>query len=265
MIKAFRLCYILFPLIASAENLTPDPKVLTFTTVDFYEHQDSNKLQGVNLLREALANLGYHLRIQPAPPERSLRMVDAGVADGELLRLRDMTPHFKNLVLVNTPLQTTSMMLVTSANSAPNSGRWSEFHAQRFITVKDIFVSELLPRRFHNLENVEVENYHQALRMLQAGRADLILLPEAYFPIIEQMKGVQWPEKFSVLTPVLFDLTGFIHLHKRHAQLAKKLEHEIRALAGNFCAHSMNDHTCTQPSLDTVNYYAEHFPKSARQ
>lgn len=235
---------------------TPE-KTLTFTTVNFYQHQNLDQLEGVQHLRTALANLGYQLKIQSAPPERSLRMVDEGVVDGELLRLRDMTPYFDNLVLIKTPLQTSAMVLATSKAAALGGNTWANFHAQRFITVKGIFLSELLPRRFHKLPNVEVESYPQALKMLQAGRADLILLPEAYFPVIEQMPGVAWPENFTILKPVLFEMTGFVHLHKRHTALATVLEQELkRVMAETACTQRTQPQACTSDANQAHNHLA---------
>ncbi|UTA47701.1 hypothetical protein L1F30_16285 [Simiduia sp. 21SJ11W-1] len=205
-------------------------KTLTLSTVQVHENQDLNQHAGIGLLRQALANLGYSLRIVSAPSERSLRLASAGQVDGELLRIRDMTFEYPQLRLVNEAIVTSKVFLVTRKQSAPANRRWRQLDAQQLITVQDVYVSELMPSKFRQLPLLNAPNYRTALKMLSAHRGDALLIPELYLPLVEAIPEIGWRENFVLLRPAVFELSGFVHLHFRHHQLVLPLAEEIKRL-----------------------------------
>ncbi|RLA35801.1 MAG: hypothetical protein DRQ64_10550, partial [Gammaproteobacteria bacterium] len=82
-------------------------QTLTLVTGDmvpgFYHSSEQTGLVD-ELLRTALKRMGYGLRVLTVPTERSLKMVEVGIADGDLLRTAVIEKYFPSLLQVPEPL-----------------------------------------------------------------------------------------------------------------------------------------------------------------
>lgn len=97
-LKKYLVCFLL--LISSFSLTASDEPVLTLVSSDmvsgFYHSPEQTGLAD-ELLELALKRMGYRLRVLTVPTERSLKMAEAGLADGELLRTAAIEKYFPTL------------------------------------------------------------------------------------------------------------------------------------------------------------------------
>ncbi|MBV1927950.1 MAG: transporter substrate-binding domain-containing protein [Gammaproteobacteria bacterium] len=97
----YSICVLL--LISSFSVTAFDEPVLTLVTGDMvaglYHSTEQTGLVD-ELLELALKRMGYRLRVLTVPTERSLKMTESGLADGELLRTAAIEKYFPSLLQV---------------------------------------------------------------------------------------------------------------------------------------------------------------------
>lgn len=179
------------------------------------------------LLRDALAQLGYDLEIMHNPGLRSLAMANSGLVDGELVRIKDMRADYPNLLKVPEPLGRADLALFVATERAPASRRWTDFDATSVVALRGMVIMQYLPARFQELPQVRAQNYLQAMHLVIAGRADLAVLPASF---IQKPENAELVGKLLPLAPIVGQVEGFVHLHKRHAGLVQPLAEKMRQL-----------------------------------
>lgn len=176
------------------------------------------------ILLAAFQRLGVPITIGHLPAERSLMNADAGIDDGDFVRIAGLEKKYPNLVMVPEPLDA--------------------FHFVAFIrhlTLKTVDWSSLQPYRIgivrgwkileENLAGVReltmAKNQMQLFMLLKNGRIDAaIYAREEGWGLIRRF-GIS---DAAVLSPPLAVRPMHLYLHKKHAGLVAPLAAELRAM-----------------------------------
>lgn len=208
----------------AAQNQQPQlagSRQIVLSATDYPGKETYSQHPYTDLVRAALQRLGYSLRVTHAPGLRSLVMANNGVVDGELVRVKDLSDDYPNLIMVPEPLgNPSSLVLVTARDAAPADGHWTQMTAHTLVAIKGLVLMDYLPAQFAALPQMQAQNFRQAMQILIAGRADLALMPASLF---ERDDLAELAQELMPLQPVIAELQGYVHLHKRHAQLVQPL------------------------------------------
>lgn len=211
------------PLTASPQTsppLSPQRPLLTLSATNYLGNQTYTNHPVTQRVGLALDILGYDLQIMHNPGLRSLAMANSGVVDGELIRIRSAEDEYPNLIQVPVALMHAEVGLYTHHRHAVPGDSWKTFQPQRLASVKGMMLMEKLPAQFDNTPTISAQNYQQAVHQLIAGRADLTLLPVSY---VNQYLAPEESSQLVLLNPVLPQVSGYLHLHKRHRLLLEPL------------------------------------------
>lgn len=206
--------------------MTPFRLALT----DSIDRDAIKKTPAFVMLCTALQHLGYQIELVSTPTGRSLKMANDGLFDGELLRARDFSGEYQNLIFFDEAIAETDLKLLTQANHARTASTWNALTVNTVITVKGIFISELLPAQFASLPKVIAPNYKQAIKMLIAGRGELLIIPQLYIAPLQLNPTFDWDNNIQILKPSVLNVKAFLHFNKKHAQLIPALKSELQAL-----------------------------------
>ncbi|BFM17526.1 hypothetical protein R50073_37090 [Maricurvus nonylphenolicus] len=188
----------------------------------FFEEQPSAVGE---VVRVALAREGHELELLYLPRMRSLSQANRGVLDGDLARTIDVSSLAENLVKVPTPLCHTSYYLYAPVHST-TTNHWADFQNPKPVMLSDMLVAtELWPESLLSFEPLKLPDTSQALRAIEKGQANILLLPEGILEILTSNKPTI---QFIKLHPVIAHRDAFLWLHKRHAVLAEKLGQHIQ-------------------------------------
>jgi polar amino acid transport system substrate-binding protein len=173
---------------------------------------------------EAFRRIGYPACIEPMPCERSLRNADAGVTDGDLLRVAEaVLPKAPNLLAVPEEIY-----------ALPSSG---------FTTRADLQLrgfGDLLPLRVgYVLGWKRLEEQVRAAEVLRVrGPEELFALlvdKKADVVVYERVTGLELvkqlrPPGIRVIEPPLMVVSTHIVLNRRHQKLLEPLAAALRAM-----------------------------------
>lgn len=172
---------------------------------------------------DALGRLGYRLDYRPYPAKRSSVMSDTGSADGEIHRAAGYTLQHPEMVQV--AVSHFSFNFAAYATRPLDlKGGWQAFkdtplriEYRSGITRAEQQLLPLVPAGRLSAAN----NALVGLRKLQAGRNDVYIDVDA---LIEPLLAQDEFRQSGVRKVALIETADmYLHLHKRHAELAAKL------------------------------------------
>ncbi|MFM2068406.1 MAG: hypothetical protein RLZZ584_3315 [Pseudomonadota bacterium] len=210
---------------AQAPASAPDASPLTLTISTNNTPQD--RLALAELTREALRRIGAELRLVSLPSERSLQEADAGVVDGEGLRVAGLGTQYLNLVQVPERyigISFVAFARVTPGTPAPRLEQgWRSLqpYSVAHITGWKLFEASVSGTRAH----YKVDKPEQLFRMLDAGRVDLALYTRADGHALLRSMGLGGIREIE---PALKDVDMYLYLHRRHAALVPRLAQALR-------------------------------------
>lgn len=176
------------------------------------------------IVGEALKRLGYKLESVKLPAERALINANAGIDDGDLLRIDGLQKTYPNLIQVPEPVIDLEFVVFTKHITSPISN-WQSL--SRY-SVSIITGWKILERNItHAAELTKVKNVSQLFTMLQKDRVDAVVYSRWVglgYINQHQMEGVR------ILEPPLDRSSLYVYLHKKHQQLVPKLAAALRAL-----------------------------------
>ncbi len=176
------------------------------------------------LVGMALERLGYRLQTVHIPAERALIIANAGINDGEILRIGGLQDIYPNLIQVPEKLIDLEFVAFTRDPSLQVAS-WPDL-ANRPVAI--ITGWKILERNIPpGTELVTVKNIDQLFTLLLKGRTDVILYSRwsglAYIRK-NRLQGIR------IVEPPLERQGMYVYLHKRHRNLVPKLAEELRAL-----------------------------------
>jgi polar amino acid transport system substrate-binding protein len=172
---------------------------------------------------EAFRRAGVRLQLVKLPAERGLQNANAGVEDGDLVRIAGLEAHYPNLVRV--PEKLIDWEFTAFSRNAAIPARWEALQPMSLGYIRGWKIFEQNVARVPHA--VTVDDPAQLFRLLQLGRIEVALYARWQgLSLIrrEEMKGVY------ALDPPLARREMFIYLNKRHAALAPKLAKALRAI-----------------------------------
>ena len=186
-----------------------------FTTVDGKGFLDA-------VVGEAFRRAGVRLRLVKLPAERGLLNANAGIEDGDMVRIAGLEAHYPNLVRVPEKLLDWEF---TAFGKDALPAQWETLRARPvgYIRGWKIYERQLAgaPRV------VTAEDSAQLFRQLQHGRIEVALYARWQGLSLIRREGLQ---DVHVLEPTLATREMFIYLNKRHAALAPRLAEALRAI-----------------------------------
>ena len=217
------------PLSAAVSNTPSEPRpvrIITLSTPLIAKPLHDQGHPIVERLHKVYAALGYQLNIVFHPALRSLALANTGQVDGELSRSAAIEPQYPNLLRVDVAVSHIYPGIYTLASEPVKSWREnknSTFAASRGSTL----IMQAIPSQLQNAQLQLVSSSVQALKMLNAGRVDSILLIDqevaAYsllYPLLT--------EQLVRLEPALAPIPLYIYLHKNHRELLPALTAQLR-------------------------------------
>jgi polar amino acid transport system substrate-binding protein len=172
---------------------------------------------------EAFRRAGVELRLVRLPAERGLLNADAGIEDGDMVRIAGLDRQYPNLVRV--PEKLIDWEFTAFSRDATLPASWPAIRQRRVGHIKGWKIYE---RAMAGADYVTTtDDPEQLFRLLDLGRIDVALYERwlgAALAKRTNLKGV------VPLAPPLATREMFIYLHKRHAALVPKIAAALRAL-----------------------------------
>jgi len=173
---------------------------------------------------EAFRRVGVTACIEQLPCERSLLNADAGVTDGDILRIPSVvTAKYANLVVVPEVLYALPMSGFVSRPNIQARGL-DDLAKQR---VGYVLGWKILEEQVRAADILRVRGPGELFPLLPEGKADIVIYERAtglYLVKELGLKGIR------VLDPPLLVTPQHLMLHRRHQHLVEPLAAAIRAI-----------------------------------
>lgn len=173
---------------------------------------------------EALRRIDYRLESVRLPAERALINANAGIDDGDLLRISGLQKTYPNLIRVPEKIIDMEFVVFT---------KHKKFHVTGWRSLKPYSVAiitgwKILERNITGTaELTTVKNVDQLFTMLLKDRVDAVVYSRwVGLGYINQhhVRGVR------ILEPPLARRDMYVYLHKKHRHLVPKLAAALRAM-----------------------------------
>ena len=172
---------------------------------------------------EAFRRVGVELQLVKLPAERGLLNANAGIEDGDMVRIAGLDKKYPNLVRVPEKLIDWEFAAFSTDRSIP--ARWPAIRQRTVGLVKGWKIYEQAVAGATRVTTAD--DPQQLFRLLELGRIDVALY-ERWLgaALAKEMKL----DRVHALAPPLAVREMFIYLNKRHAPLVPKLAAALRAL-----------------------------------
>ena len=199
--------------------------VLVLNTA-FIDPLSSEKQTGFvdSIVSEALNQLGYELESVRLPAERALINANAGIDDGDLLRIGGLQKIYPNLIQVPEKIMDMEFVAFSRNASLPISG-WQSLKpwSVAIITGWKILEQNIT----ETAELTKVKNADLLFRLLLKNRTDII--------VYSRWIGLAYIKKhrlknIKILEPPLGRRSMYVYLHKKHRHLVPKLAASLRSM-----------------------------------
>ena len=189
------------------------------------------------LVGKALDQLGYKLRVEHLPAERSLLNANNGLNDGDLVRVGGLGKIYTNLIQVAESPIDTEMNAFTTKNGVKIEN-WNDLIPYAVgIIIGWKILEQNIPSE---TVTIPVNNVQQLFSLLINNRAD--------FVIYSKWLGLKYIKtnrllNINIIEPALTTQKMYIYLNKRHAELAKNLAKKIREMKDDGTYQNMYQET----------------------
>ena len=230
-VEFFKRCWqypiCVFLLISSLSVAASDEPVLTLVTGDLvvgvYHSPEQTGLVD-ELLEVALKRMGYGLRVLTVPTERSLKMTEAGIADGELLRTAAIEEYFPSLLQVPESL-VESEFVVFSHEAIDLTEGWQALSGKSVgIIIGMKIIENSVPA---DALVTKVKDEEQLFTLLLKKRIDHVVFIRnigEYYLYKNNIKGLIVSGMFLDRVP------AYTYLHPKHAALVPRLAVELKGM-----------------------------------
>lgn len=186
------------------------------------------------VVQEAYKRLGIEIEMHYLPGARAIDHANEGETDGELYRMAGINKTYPNLLMVPIPVFQVDIVVFTKNTHFSVTG-WDSVSPYKIGFVRGIkFIEEQT-----NGMNVEpVTRDEQALRMLDAGRVDLVIEDRlvGLLTITDlNLAGI------SILEPPLASFPLYHYINKKHQSLLPKLKEVFQQMEQENFIQRMQD------------------------
>ncbi len=175
------------------------------------------------VVTEAFRRAGAELRLIKLPAERGLINANAGIEDGDMVRVAGLEQQYPNLIRVPEKLLDWEFVAFSKNKAIP--ANWEVIRQQAVGLIKGwkIYEQHMTGAK----QVVTADDPAQLFQLLTHNRIEVALytrwMGQAYIQQ-HQMKEIR------ALTPPLATREMFIYMHKRHADRVPKIAEALRAL-----------------------------------
>lgn len=213
-------------MVAISSGLYAQP-ILTLSTADVtssYFHTDDYQGLADKVVKEALARIGYDLKVVTLPTERSLMMADTGLVDGELVRTRAIEQRFPDLIRVPEAIVTVDFVVFSYKPIDLNNG-WLAFKGKSVgLVIGMKIIEQNVPEE---ALVTKVKNSRQLFNLLENRKVDYVVFTRdmgADFLHQNSIPGV------SSSSAALSSVPGFTYFNRENAQLVPKLTRTLQEM-----------------------------------
>lgn len=172
---------------------------------------------------EAFRRAGVRLRLVKLPAERGLINANAGIEDGDLVRIAGLEAQYPNLVRV--PEKLIDWEFTAFSKDATLPARWETLRTR---PVGHIRGWKIYEQQFAGAPHVvTAEDSAQLFRQLQFDRIEVALYARWQGLSLIRRQGLKG---VYALEPPLATREMFIYLNRRHVALVPKLAQALRAI-----------------------------------
>ena len=176
------------------------------------------------VVREALARIGYDLETVRLPAERALINANAGIDDGDLLRIAGLQGIYPNLVQVPERIIGLEFVVFTRQEEL----RVDDWEDLAPLSVAIITGWKILERSIPDSTHLTtVKNVDQLFTLLARDRVDAV--------VYSRRVGLGYLARHDIrrvrlLEPPLNRRDMYVYLHRKHQHLVPKLAAALRAM-----------------------------------
>ncbi|WP_158100553.1 substrate-binding periplasmic protein [Neiella marina] len=175
-------------------------------------------------LAKAYEQLDIAVEYLVLPSKRSLTIANAGLADGEMLRVAGTDIQYPNLMQIPVPLCQLKSVMV--ANQRVKAQSFEQMRDYRLGITLGFVDHENMADKYQ-LNVVRVTQNDVLIDMLLKDRVDAIFLTESEaMQLISENEG----NKLKILRSLDRDLMFYHYLHKKHHQLVPLITSQLRQL-----------------------------------
>lgn len=175
------------------------------------------------ILKEAFKRAMFEAHIQMMPAERCLQDSNAGVSDGEIGRIRQMSQFYPNLVIVDEPILESRDFVAFSKNYEFPTPDWKSLQPYHVGIVRGWKIMETNVTDVRSL--IKMESTRSLFKLLKNDRADVVLNARIDGLYAAKQIGM---ENVKVMEPPLASLDLYLFMHKKNAWAIPKLEAALR-------------------------------------
>ncbi len=172
------------------------------------------------IIAAAFTEQQLQLNILYIPRMRSLDQANQGYTDGDLLRTPETGGGFSNLIQVPEAVCYVTYYIYATAGSS-TSDNWQNIAKPSFIHLANMpDIDSMWPHTLTPISQQRSANITTALDDINAGKGNLILLPEGLPEAVAKQRG---EPPLVKLQPAIRHQGAYIWLHKRHTELVAPL------------------------------------------
>jgi len=179
------------------------------------------------VLIKAYSRLGITFETEWLPAKRSLIIANTGFSDGELSRVNLSVDRYPNLIKIKVPVNFIEGVAFTKNQSISVQNGWQSLAPYSIGITKGTIFAE---KGTKGMNVQSVTNFLSVFQMLDKQRVDTVVSPKVIGLYHINQAGLK---DIIVNKPALAKLNLYHYLHKRHADLALKLESVLQEMQSN--------------------------------
>lgn len=246
-----KVCIFCFCLLSLAVHAEP---VITLSIPSVYisfVHTEEQTGFADEVVGQALRRLGYQLEVAVSPTARSMQLANAGVVDGELLRVAGMEKNYPNLVPVTENVMNAEFVVFSREPMRLTDG-WQGLNGKTVgIVIGMKIIEDNMP---DGAQVTPVASPEQLFQLLQKNRADCVVfyrLGGVYFLNKLDMSDIEVSSQHLARTP------SYVYLNKKHAHLADKLSAVLAEMKVDGSYQRLVDHHVSNMGLQDSNQWQD--------
>ena len=181
-----------------------------------------HKITAKRILMSAYSKIGISLKFEELPGERSLLFANNGDTDGELVRIGGIQDKYPNLIQIPISIGYDKILVYSKKYYFKVQG-WKSLKPYKIDYMHGFKLAE---QKTKDMDTEMVKKVDQGLKKLIAGRSDLFIGSVGFQCSINKLN---LPE-IKALNPPIDTVVLFHYLHKRHKDMAEKLETVLKQM-----------------------------------
>ncbi len=175
------------------------------------------------VLREAYRRLGYEIELRKYEGHSGLSQANAGLVDGELMRIDGLSRRYDNLVQISIPLNY-APMVVFARDADFNVGGWNSLQPYRIGIVQGVLLSEQGTR---GMDTRPADSFDQLVRWLANGKIDVAVT----LRVSGLMTLRDYPDSGVRELPGMLETIFLYHyLHSKNTGLVRDVERVLKSM-----------------------------------